>query len=596
MVATEWSGGDDPAVLTTVADTLTSDAEATGDPTLQTAGPATTAFRPPTTTVTGRPPVGASSAAATVDIWPGDDVNTVLAGNPVGTSFLLHAGVYSQLTLMPRSGQVITGEPGTILDGGGVTADGVGRAVANDVTIRGLTIRNYTNACVYWGADGWGRRWTIEDVDAGYCKIGVKVKKGGIYRGNYIHHNLQYGMEGGDSDVVVEDNEIAFNRTDTSWDPGDSGATKFYNSVGMVVRDNYVHDNNGFGIWFDGSNTDAVIEGNLVVDNDQAGIVHELGYSTIIRNNTVEGNGFGSDGLGGEGAGILAFSVRDAEIYGNVVTGNRNGIAGRSDDRGVDDDTGEEWLLEDLYVHDNYITMDTGATGIWDYLPGEPALEPESNVRFEGNIYTFIPSAGRFLRWTDAIAGNSGWDLFTLTGWRAHFPLDGYHLCDGQISTVVGSSGSDDLVGTSGKDVITGLGGNDRIEGLGGKDVICGGDGGDTILAGAGQDVVFGATGADTLRMGNGNDTALGGAGEDTLVGGARAGLDVGRERCGPAPGRDRQGFAVRRRRHRCLQRRRRRRPSQHLRDEDLDSLAVDSRGGERRPRRARREIGGSLV
>ena len=525
VVATERSGGDDQAALAPAADPSTSGVEPMGDSTAPTTGPATTAFRLPTTTVTGRPPVAASSAAATVDIWPGDDVNAVLAGNPVGTSFLLHAGVYSQLTLMPRSGQVITGEPGTILDGGGVTADGVGRAVANDITIRGLTIRNYTNACVNWGADGWGRRWTIEDVDAGYCKLGVKVKKGGIYRDNYIHHNLQYGMEGtGEFDLVIEGNEIAFNRTDTSWDPGDSGATKFHSTVGMVVRDNHVHDNNGIGIWLDGSNTDAVIEGNLVVDNDQAGIVAELGYSPVIRNNTVEGNGFASDGLGGEGAGILAFSVRDADIYGNVVTGNRNGIAGRSDDRGVDSDTGEEWLLEDLYVHDNLITMDEGATGIWDYLPGEPALKPAAGIRFEGNIYTLTPSGGRFLRWTDAIAGNGAWDLFTLTGWRAHFPLDGYHLCDGQISTVVGSAGSDDLVGKAGKDVITGLGGNDRIEGLGGNDVICGGDGGDTLLAGAGKDVVIGATGADTLRMGNGADTALGGAGEDTLVGGA--GLD----------------------------------------------------------------------
>ena len=134
--------------------------------------------------------------------------------------------------------------------------------------------------------------------------------------------------------------------------------------------------------------------------NDQAGIVHELGYSPIIRNNTVEGNGFDSDGLGGEGAGILVISVRDAEIYGNTVTGNRNGIAGRSDDRGVDDDTGLEWMLVDLYVHDNQVAMDQGATGIWDYYPGEPALDPGANIRFEGNTYTLTPSGGRFLRWS----------------------------------------------------------------------------------------------------------------------------------------------------------------------------------------------------
>ncbi len=380
----------------------------------------TTTAPPPTTTTTTAPPTDA------VDIWPGDDVNAILAANPEGTTFLMHAGVYSRLTLMPRSGQVVIGEAGTVLDGGNATADGVGRAVANDITIRGLTIRNYTDACVDWGADGWGQRWLIEDVDAGYCRLGVKVKKGGTYRDNYIHHNAQYGMEGtGEWDLVVEGNEIAYNRTNTNYDLGDSGATKFHSTVGMVFRDNHVHDNNGLGIWLDGPNTGAIIEGNLVVGNDQAGIVHELGYSPIIRNNTVEGNGFDSDGLGGEGAGILAFSVRDAEIYGNTVIGNRNGIAGRSDDRGFDDDTGLEWMLVDLYVHDNEVTMDLGATGIWDYYPGEPALDPGANIRFEGNTYTLTPQGGRFLRWVDAISGNGDWDLHTLSGWQAYFPLDG---------------------------------------------------------------------------------------------------------------------------------------------------------------------------
>ncbi len=380
----------------------------------------TSTTRPPTTTTTTQPP------SDLVDIWPDDDVNAMLASHPEGTAFLMHAGLYSNLTLMPRSSQSITGEPGTILDGGGVTEDGVGRAVANDVTIRGLKITNYTGACVNWGADGWGQRWTIEDVDAGYCEVGMVVKKGGTYRNNYIHHNSVYGMIGsGEWGLLIEGNEIAYNRTDATADIGDSGGTKFHNTVDMVLRDNHVHDNYGHGLWLDGSNTAALIEDNLVVSNDLIGIFHELGYSPVIRDNAVEDNGSASSGSGGDGAGILAFAVRDAEIYGNTVSGNRHGIAGKNDERGIDVKTGLEWKLEDLYVHDNDITMDQGVTGIWDYHADLPVLAGEANIRFEFNSYTLIPPTGLFFRWVDANPGTSTWDYFDLAGWQQYFPLDG---------------------------------------------------------------------------------------------------------------------------------------------------------------------------
>ena len=86
----------------------------------------------------------------------------------------------------------------------------------------------------------------IEDVDAGYCRLGVKVKKGGTYRDNYIHHNPQYGMEGtGESGIILERQRDRLQPDDTNYDLWDSGAFKFYSTVGMVVRDNHVHDNNG---------------------------------------------------------------------------------------------------------------------------------------------------------------------------------------------------------------------------------------------------------------------------------------------------------------------------------------------------------------
>jgi parallel beta-helix repeat protein len=322
---------------------------------------------------------------------------------------------------MPKSNQVILGEPGTILDGENAVADGVGRAFANYITIRGLTIKNYTNVCINWGADGWGQYWTIEDNDVSLCSTGIVVKKGGTYRGNYVHHNERYGMEGtGEFDLLIEGNEIAYNRTDLGADPGDSGATKFLNTADAVFRGNNVHDNYGQGIWFDGYNYRALIEDNTVTDNNENGILYELGYTATIRNNVVTGNGFSNSGGGGEGAGILVIVARDCEVYGNTVAGNRNGIGGQSADRGTDRNTGLPWRLAGLYVHDNTVTMneaDLAKTGIWDFAVGQPAVQASAGNRFENNTYSLTPTGGLFFKY-----GNP---TLTLAGWQAIFPLDG---------------------------------------------------------------------------------------------------------------------------------------------------------------------------
>jgi Ca2+-binding RTX toxin-like protein len=80
-------------------------------------------------------------------------------------------------------------------------------------------------------------------------------------------------------------------------------------------------------------------------------------------------------------------------------------------------------------------------------------------------------------------------------------------LCNGQVTTQVGTAGKDDLTGTPGADVIHGLGGDDVIRGLEGDDTLCGG---------SGRDALFGDSGADVLRGGSGYDRCNGGADTDT--------------------------------------------------------------------------------
>ena len=88
--------------------------------------------------------------------------------------------------------------------------------------------------------------------------------------------------------------------------------------------------------------------------------------------------------------------------------------------------------------------------------------------------------------------------------------------CKGQLLTIVGTNGPDEIVGTANRDVIGALDGNDKVRGLGGKDRICGGKNKDTLKGGKGKDKLFGQKGRDRLRGGGARDVCKGGKGDDS--------------------------------------------------------------------------------
>jgi hypothetical protein len=97
-------------------------------------------------------------------------------------------------------------------------------------------------------------------------------------------------------------------------------------------------------------------------------------------------------------------------------------------------------------------------------------------------------------------------------------------LCNGKVTTMVGTVNDDRLTGTAGPDVISGLLGNDTVYGVGGNDVVCGGSGNDVLDGGAGSDLLFGEPGDDRLFGQGGNDTLNGGVGKDACDGGTGTG------------------------------------------------------------------------
>jgi hypothetical protein len=169
---------------------------------------------------------------------------------------------------------------------------------------------------------------------------------------NYIHHNGHLGIAAVGNDILLEANEISHNvytGVDCGWE---CGGGKFSLTDKLSVVGNYVHHNNGTGIWTDGDNTNVLYEGNWVWWNARQGIQHEISQNVVITNNDVRYNGNGNVWLWGSQ--ILIQNSRDAEIYDNtiIIHGSEfpgNGIGIIHQDR-------DAYLAEDNYIHHNEIT------------------------------------------------------------------------------------------------------------------------------------------------------------------------------------------------------------------------------------------------
>ena len=341
---------------------------------------------------------------------PGDSIQALVNANPAGTTFLIKAGVHRRQQVMPKNGDSFVGEPGAVLDGGGVTqfafgAGGVG------VTVRGLVVQNYApklqEGVIRLG--GGAHNWLVKGNEVRFNRgVGIAAGPGWVVRNNYVHHQGQLGVGGSGDDITFEGNEIAFNNTDDVDPYWEAGGSKFVHTRHLVLRNNYVHDNKGPGLWLDGNNIYALYEGNRIINNYGPGIFHETSYDAVIRYNLIEGNGFGYTGWV-DGAGILVNTSPNVEVYGNTVRHNNDGIAGIQANRGAGNYG--PYQLRNLWVHDNIIAMDVGQTGVVR-VGGltDPVWSPEWNNRFDYNTYT-LGTADKYYAWDP-------WYM-TTTQWRA---------------------------------------------------------------------------------------------------------------------------------------------------------------------------------
>jgi parallel beta-helix repeat protein len=247
---------------------------------------------------------------------------------------------------------------------------------ARNVTIEGLVVEKYANEGQYAaiGERNAGPGWIVRNNEVRLNHgVGIALATGAVASNNYVHDNGQLGISSSESgvtpisNIVIESNHIAYNNWagfSTGWQ---AGGVKICTTLNSVIRNNDVHDNNGPGLWSDISSSNLIYEGNTVMNNLGAGILHEISFKATIRNNIVGGNR--DTGRGWVwGSQILLQNSQSTEAYGNVVeaaAGHGDGIVVISQNRGA------QYPAKNNYIHHNTVIYNgvngtSGVTGDWD--------------------------------------------------------------------------------------------------------------------------------------------------------------------------------------------------------------------------------------
>lgn len=314
------------------------------------------------------------------------------------------------------------------------------KGAVTGVTVRNLIIEKFATLAQTSAIQPGGANWVVDHVESRWNHAGgVEIATGMWIHDSRFHHNFQEGVRGVGDNVVFEKNELDHNRSQVigfsqGWE---GGGSKFAFTNALIARLNYVHDNNGVGLWTDISNRHCEISGNTVDDNGWSGIMHEISFDCIIRDNIIRRNGLlhPDVALGGKqcfvtDAGIFIAASANVQVYGNYLEGNADSICAIQQDRSSNEtgfsEASGSYRVRGLSVHDNVIagvgtsgghmglSADTFATEVVDltgtYAGGSDPVEVRQpagtgyNNHFECNRY-YVGAGTSGLFWWDWVGG-----------------------------------------------------------------------------------------------------------------------------------------------------------------------------------------------
>lgn len=304
-------------------------------------------------------------------------LTSLIASSAANTVFCLADGTYNVPSGLwtPKTGMKFYGSRAAIISGADVRSRPFNVGSVTGVECHGMTFQHFTEVGLALGTG-----WIADDIESklnglsGSVGTGFGIKHdaavGAQLRNSYIHDNERYGIGGpGSSGCVIEGNEFTNNNTGghTQLD-ADSGGSKWYQTVGTVVRNNHWHDEPGVGIWFDTDNVAGYILDNLIEDCDWWGIHYEISYHAQIARNTVRRSGDRGiyiSSSGGEGTEVLDVS------FNTVECGSQAGITIGQETRGTG--TLGDYLSQNVKIHDNTVEAVGHAAGeVFDVGPGDP--------------------------------------------------------------------------------------------------------------------------------------------------------------------------------------------------------------------------------
>jgi parallel beta-helix repeat protein len=264
------------------------------------------------------------------------------------------------------------------------------------VSIFNITVEKYACADQQGaiGNHGEGKNWRIHDSESRWNHgVGIVLPPDSETLRNYVHHNGEMGFGSGAGSGAFEDNEIAFNvwnGTDCGWE---CGGVKWAEVTEWIVTGNYVHDNQGPGLWADIDSRQMLFDSNRIEDNLLAGISYEISSNAIISNNIFRRNGAKRFGWGWFGQ-IQIQNSRGVEVHGNTL--ELDPVRGGNGIMIIQQNRGHKHMPSGNTIHDNDITMagGEGAVAGWfaDYKPHKFA----ASNHFDSNHYHVYDTGGPF--------------------------------------------------------------------------------------------------------------------------------------------------------------------------------------------------------
>ncbi len=354
---------------------------------------------------TGRgPQMSISPPFGSVDINPGDNMQAVVDANPAGTTYAIKAGTHPVTgACVPKTGDTFIGEYGAILDGSTwVESDPTQAAFRahnqniDSVTISNLTIQHMPQRAVHAFKD-FSTGWVIDHCELAYGFTGVQLSDAATIQHSKIHDFIgdphasspadRGGAYTGDlvDNILLDNNEFSFNGPEQ----------KILEGSGHIVRNNWYHDT-WTGIWFDGDNTNVLVEDNLFEDIDLQAIFYEISEQGTIRRNTVRR----------AESGLFLSTSKHVEFYENVIEDCWRGINIFLQCVAVGGGA-IGWDLADNAFHDNVIRVGSRSgsyaalfshAGTCDVTPW--SSNAKNNV-FSNNAYSAPDLTSAWFLWAD---------------------------------------------------------------------------------------------------------------------------------------------------------------------------------------------------